>query len=206
MSLGGTLDNVTITLDAGHWAESSQTVPSHVVLEINVGGMTVGDLPESRSLIAVLRSVGLEPWQIAETKRSYFANASSETMLLVVSIYQTLAPSLQKATLEQVARLVVGGIWQWLGGRLGAQKRAATLAQASERVQQYLVSRDRIAPDDAQELLAQVIDEGFEFIVRLPRTGTRYYIRCDLGGDVRARLSLDELGQFEKLVGKQEQI
>ena len=194
-------DVVTLRLRIGYWVDLAEDrdlraladadlFPSFERAEDLISG-TLGSLRES----------SLEPWQHEFTASAYYANASAEGWSLLVDV----APFLDAVLDIETARTVAGAFLGALFGRLlrkpdwMKEPEPMTAEEVSQRVVDYMVRRDDLAPSSVQETAILQTDGGwFEVTVTRTTDGHRFLFRTDPHGLIVARVDLDELVAYSK--------
>lgn len=187
------MDVVKLELHAGSWMDQANNVPLRPFAEVNLPPFSNEDFRFVDGLLPELHKAGLEPWETVTSRRYYFANASSESLLIVVAVYQSLGPALVRITLEEVARQIVSRILTWFPKPNWQAPSSVSLSEASQKAQDYFIYRDRLSPNEIEEIGAWTVEDGFEFVVRLKNSGERFYVKSSQDGLVQARVSLKEL-------------
>ena len=152
--------------------------------------------------LETVRESRLEPWKHEFTESSYYANASGESWGLLIDV----APMLGTLTDPATARMIAGAFLGALLGRLfrkpdlpDAMMKRLDAEAASERVVDYMVKRDDLAPSEIAELsVAQMEDDSFEIVVRRETDGHHFLFRLEEHGFMTGRIDLTELEAFAK--------
>jgi hypothetical protein len=191
-------DIVKISMRAGSSLDEAEGRQMPTVAEFDLEGFYEPPIPNHMELVRYLREEGLDPWEAVSTRRNYFANASVESFALIVSLCQSVAPVITDATAQIVAERIIRAVWRWLPIRPWESRSPVALVEASRRAQEYFVWRERLSPDDVEELAGQQVEDGFAFTVRNKQTGEVYAVRCASDGQVLARISLTLLDSFRR--------
>ncbi len=194
-------DTINLRLEIGSWTDEAEGRPLRPLMD----ALTYADYElEAEAFVSHVlsgvRAADLNPWAHEFKIRSIYAGASAEHWTLVVDIAPYAGIILSNEALQIIGSGILGAIFGKLLNIPGWRKpqiSQITLMEASERVREYMVQRDNVAPTQVKEKSGEKLeDRTYRFTVRRETDGHEFLFRLDEAGGVIARIDLTELDTF----------
>ena len=190
-----------IVVRIGGWMDESEGMVLPAVADALTAEPLLQPIEEFVSgSVSRLRDAEFNPWAHHFQLSAFYAGAAGHSCQLLIDIAPIVREVLDEENIRIVAASLLGAIFGRLLSGLRERERHApepTLADVSERVREYMVWRDGLAPRQVEEIGAvKREDESFEILVRRTTDGQRYLFRLNDSGSVVARVNLDALAGF----------
>ena len=198
-------DTINLRLELGSWADEAEGEPLQFLADAQAYADYELDSAEFVDhFVSGARDADWNPWAHRFEVRSFYGGASAEHWTLVLDIAPYAGFLVSDAALQIIGSGLAGAIFgklisipRWRRPQIGS----VTLAEASERVRQYVVQRDSVAPNHVKELAAEQLDDGtYQFAIRRESDGHEFVFRVDERGGIIARVDLTELDAFRSRV------
>jgi hypothetical protein len=142
----------SFVLKFGNWMDVAEGRDLHNAVQLDLGEQ---DLPDAEALQRALRECGLNPWETIETRRHYYANASSSSLEVVVAVAPLLADPIWRGSVEAIAEHLVTKLLS-----LFDRKPDWDVGDADAAAKRMLLYQVRLSDADISQKLAQKRADG----------------------------------------------
>lgn len=174
-------DSATLKLCLGTWFdtmdEEDGSLPNAVIVEFGGGEV---DLDPPNELVTTMREEwGWNPWQYVTSERHYFANASSISTEVVISVVPVLHEAIVSGAASLAAQYILNRILTLV--RIPTDRsRKPTLESASEAAKWTLLRHAGVAEPDLRQISAELQDDGsYLILIRDVRKKDDYAVVVD---------------------------